>query len=103
MFENKDTILKGLECCVEFLCKECPYQFLDDHEHPLRCIHTLITDIHNHLIVKCEDCDAAYPCFSPFDRKNFVRCTYLASGDGKTVCKNHFCKSGQRREDNACE
>lgn len=54
-------------------------------------------------IVYCEDCDSAYPCFSPFDRENYVRCTYLATGDGKMVPRQSFCATGERRKDNACE
>lgn len=54
-------------------------------------------------LVFCEDCDMAYPCFSPFDRKNYVRCTYSCSGDGKAVCRNHYCSVGERRKENACE
>lgn len=37
-------------------------------------------------VVMCEDCDMSKPPISPYD-KNYVRCTYLASGDGKYVCK----------------
>lgn len=52
-------------------------------------------------LIYCEDCDMAYPCFSPFDRKNYVRCTYSCSGDGKVVCRNHFCSAGERRKEDA--
>ena len=98
---EKREILKGIECCAEFLCGECPYEKYDIKDKPLACVHKLILDIHNKLIVKCEDCDSAYPCFSPFDRPHFVRCTYLASGDGKAVCRDNFCSAGERRIDNA--
>ena len=103
MLKNKEQILEALSCCTEFECGKCPYQHLDSQDYPLRCIHILIQDIYNNLIIKCEDCDFAYPCFSPFDQKNYVRCTYLATGDGKTVRKNHFCKAGERRTNDACE
>lgn len=65
-------------------------------------------DLTNHILdlifaegkelIYCEDCDSAYPCFSPFDRENYVRCTYLATGDGKVVCRKYFCKAGERRK-----
>lgn len=54
-------------------------------------------------LIYCEDCDVAYPCFSPFDRERYVRCTYLASGDGKVVPRKHFCSAGERRIEDACE
>lgn len=54
-------------------------------------------------LVFCEDCDMAYPCISPFDRKDYVRCTYSCSGDGKDVRRDHYCSVGERRIDNACK
>lgn len=54
-------------------------------------------------LVYCEDCDMSYFCFSPFDQKNYVRCTYNCTGDGKVVCRHHYCSAGERRKDNACE
>ena len=42
---DRNKVFKGLDCCKEFLCDECPYQYLDDKEYPLRCIHTLIVDL----------------------------------------------------------
>lgn len=43
---DKEKIIKGLSACNEFDCKECPYQYLDDKEYPLRCIHTLVQDVY---------------------------------------------------------
>lgn len=50
---SKEDILKGIECCAEFLCGECPYQKYDDPAkgYTLRCIHTLLVDI-NDLVKK---------------------------------------------------
>ena len=100
---EKREILRGIECCAEFLCGECPYEKYDIKDKPLACVHKLMLDIQNKLIVYCEDCDCAYPCISPFDQKNYVRCTYLATGDGKIVSRKHFCSAGERRIENACE
>ena len=43
--KDKETIIKGLEACSEFLCDECPYQYLEDKTFTLRCIHNLIIDV----------------------------------------------------------
>ena len=42
---EKDKIMKGIECCSEFLCKECPYQKYDHPTYKLQCMHKLIKDI----------------------------------------------------------
>lgn len=55
--KDKETILKGLEACSEFLCGECPYQYLEDNEYSLHCIHTLIKDIDKMLNVEDVDED----------------------------------------------
>ena len=100
---EKREILKGIECCTEYLCGECPYEKYDIKDKPLACVHKLMLDIQNKLIVYCEDCDCAYPCISPFDQKDYMRCIYLATGDGKIVSRKHFCSAGERRIENACE
>ena len=45
--EAREEVLKGLECCVDFCCNDCPYHYLDSKEYPIRCIHSLLTDVHN--------------------------------------------------------
>lgn len=47
--KDKETIMKALAACSEFECCECPYQYFDDHEYNLRCIHTLIVDVNEML------------------------------------------------------
>ena len=49
--KDKETIIKALKACSEFLCDECPYKYLEDHNFPLKCIHTLIVDL-NYSICK---------------------------------------------------
>lgn len=44
---EKLDIYKGLKCCSEFLCGECPYQIYDSDHYKLRCIHKLIVDLNN--------------------------------------------------------
>lgn len=44
---NDKEIEKGLECCVDFLCGECPYRKFDHMGYELRCIHMLIVDVAN--------------------------------------------------------
>jgi hypothetical protein len=43
---EKSNILKGLECCTEFLCGECPYEKYDIKGKPLTCVHKLIVDLY---------------------------------------------------------
>lgn len=47
--KDKDKIIKALAACSEFECCNCPYQYLDDEEYPLRCIHALIKDTYEIL------------------------------------------------------
>ena len=47
--KDKKEVMKALAACSEFCCGKCPYQHLDDHEYPLRCIHTLIEDVYELL------------------------------------------------------
>ena len=49
--KDKETIIKALKACSEFLCDECPYKHLEDRNFPLKCIHTLIVDL-NYSICK---------------------------------------------------
>jgi hypothetical protein len=43
---TKEEILKGLKCCVDYECSECPYQKFDHVDYKLRCMHMLIVDLH---------------------------------------------------------
>lgn len=49
LYEDNDKIIKALAACSEFECCNCPYQYLDDEEYPLRCIHALIKDTYGML------------------------------------------------------
>lgn len=51
--KDKETIIKALKACSEFLCDECPYKYLEDRNFPLKCIHTLIVDL-NYSICKLD-------------------------------------------------
>lgn len=53
MLFPKAKVLKGLECCAEFLCDECPYQKYEHDDYKLRCIHLLVMDL-NMLRMECE-------------------------------------------------
>ena len=46
---NKIQIEKGMKCCEEFLCGECPYRIYEDpsKEYPIRCMHKLMVDIND--------------------------------------------------------
>lgn len=47
MFLSKEDTLKGLECCSEFLCGECPYERFEDKtgQYTIRCLHKLTNDL----------------------------------------------------------
>lgn len=53
--KDDKTILKGLYCCVEYLCGECPYKDLMHDEYILRCTHTLLVDLYKMLNKKSEE------------------------------------------------
>jgi hypothetical protein len=48
-YVTKETVLKGIECCSEFLCGECPYQKYESKQYSLKCNHMLMLDI-NELV-----------------------------------------------------
>lgn len=50
---TREEILKGIECCAEFLCGECPYQKYEHNEYKMKCIHNLMKDI-NDLVKNIE-------------------------------------------------
>ena len=46
----KETIMKGLECCVDFYCEDCPYkQFDDNANYSMKCVHRLQVDLYKYL------------------------------------------------------
>lgn len=47
MFLSKENTLKGVECCSEFLCGECPYKKFEDEtgEYLIRCMCKLMNDL----------------------------------------------------------
>lgn len=71
---QKDKIIKALAACSEFCCGECPYQYLDHDEYKLRCIHTLIEDVHELInagiilntvdVYPCKNCDVGWASIS---------------------------------------
>lgn len=42
---ERSKVYKGLNCCKEFLCGECPYKGFDHEIYKMRCIHMLIADL----------------------------------------------------------
>jgi hypothetical protein len=42
---TREETLKGLRCCSEFECGECPYKIYDDKTYTLRCMHRLMVDL----------------------------------------------------------
>ena len=52
---TKEEVLKGLECCTEFLCGECPYKEYDSKDYLLRCTHMLLVGLKNIIIPEAKD------------------------------------------------
>lgn len=48
---TQTEIAKGLECCAEFLCSECPYGKYESKEYSLKCIHKLIVDLKKFSVI----------------------------------------------------
>lgn len=48
---SQTEILKGLDCCAEFICGECPYKIYYSHNYPLKCIHKLIVDLKEFSVI----------------------------------------------------
>ena len=44
---TKVQILEGLDACEDFECGRCPYKKYDNHDYMLRCVHMLISDLHD--------------------------------------------------------
>lgn len=49
---TEQEVLKGLNCCVEFLCGECPYKKYDSKNYSLRCVNKLLNDLKEQIIDK---------------------------------------------------
>ena len=43
---KEEEIERGLECCTEFLCGECPYQKYESKDYPIRCMRMLVNDVY---------------------------------------------------------
>ncbi len=42
---TREETLKGLSCCSEFACGDCPYKIYNDETYVLRCTHRLMVDL----------------------------------------------------------
>lgn len=42
---ERDKAIKGLQCCSEFLCGECPYNIYENKDYPLRCVYKMMEDL----------------------------------------------------------
>lgn len=47
---TKEEALKGLECCAEFLCDECPYKIYSHIDYKFRCNYKLISDLKTYVL-----------------------------------------------------
>lgn len=44
---TKAETLEALDACEDFECGRCPYKKYDNHDYMLRCVHMLISDLHD--------------------------------------------------------
>ena len=70
---TREDTLKGLACCAEFLCGECPYKIYEHVDYKLRCIHKLIVDLneskqksgswklYSSTMMECSECKKHVP------------------------------------------
>ena len=42
---DRDKLFKGVECCANFLCGECPYGELQHKTYKERCMHQMLEDL----------------------------------------------------------
>jgi hypothetical protein len=42
---TREEALKGLECCADFECGECPYKIYSHIDYKFRCNYKLISDL----------------------------------------------------------
>ena len=43
--DKRSKAVKGLKCCAEFLCGECPYAEHQHIEYKLQCVHKMHMDL----------------------------------------------------------
>lgn len=107
MLFSKEEVLKGLRCCAEFLCDECPYYKFHHHEYKLRCTYFMIKDLDALVlelpeVVRCKYCKFFKPNFLPGLGKDdtYGTCTQLESlsEDYKTCFETDYCSKGIRKE-----
>ena len=70
---TREEVLKGLECCAEFLCGECPYKIYSHVDYKLRCNYKLIADLrvvmpktgswthYSSTMMECSECKKHVP------------------------------------------
>ena len=72
---TKEETLKGLRCCSEFECGECPYKIYEDEgrTYILRCTHKLMVDLneimnktgtwsnYSSTVMECSNCKKHVP------------------------------------------
>lgn len=73
VIDMEDKIIKALAACSEFECRNCPYQYLDDKDFKLQCIHALIKDTYGiwRKIMKVKNFN-----FLPFDEWYKIKDSY---------------------------
>ena len=53
--DKRTKALRGLKCCAEFLCGECPYAEYQHIEYKLQCVHKMHTDLVEVLEINKEE------------------------------------------------
>ena len=47
---TREEALKGLDCCAEFECGECPYKIYSHIDYKFRCNYKLISDLKTYVL-----------------------------------------------------
>ena len=47
---TREEALKGLSCCADFECGECPYKIYSHVDYKFRCNYKLISDLKTYVL-----------------------------------------------------
>lgn len=50
---DRDKLFKGVECCANYLCGECPYAGLQHSFYKERCMHQMLEDLNKWIKSTC--------------------------------------------------
>lgn len=118
---TKEEALKGLSCCADFKCDECPYKIYSHIDYKFRCNYKLIFDLkvvfdkiekdtyttdEVNTIRAYERRTALRECenkikeletqLAPFKQKQCFTCSHRSTGDDRMPC--YACRDYDKYE-----